>query len=71
MSLSVPLHPVLDVQRQYAMVAVTITSELISTESYYISLSMHYIEVKIYPDKNQDVGKLIRQCYRKGVKGEN
>ena len=31
MSLSVPLHPVLDVQRQYAMVPVTMTSETIST----------------------------------------
>ena len=31
MSLSVPLHPVLDFQRQYAMVPVTITSATIST----------------------------------------
>ena len=40
MSLSVPLHPVLDFQRQYAMVPVTMTSAAISTVNCIIRIAL-------------------------------
>ena len=47
MSLSVPLHPVLDFQRQYAMVLVTITSEAISKASYVVRMALVDVDVNL------------------------